>query len=483
MAGVDALKNADIVVYDRLVNPRLLAYAPPEADKIFAGKASGNHTFSQDVINSLLVDYALSGKTVVRLKGGDPFVFGRGGEEAEALLKNDIPFLVVPGVTSAVAAPAYAGIPVTHRGISESFAVITAHEKEQLPNDFHLDAYADTLVFLMGASSLPQIVESLIASGRPGDTPMAAIQWGCWAGKQKTVVGCARDIVQKVTDAQLGSPMVIVAGKTVMLREKLRWWDNRALSGKRILVTRAKESVSSFSLALSNEGAEPIEFPVIQIVAPPDRYAALDDAISRLRSYDWLVFTSVNAVHAFWDRLMQMGGDSRVLVTLRVASVGPSTGAALRQLGIVPDFTPTVFTAEETALQFPDSPPVTSVLFPCAAEANDALPKLLRERDMSVDVVPVYETIAVGAGAEAVIQRLKEQTVDIITFTSSSTVKNFVAALGANPPSLENIEIACIGPVTAQTVRELFQREPDIIAEDYTIPGLIDALKAAYAAD
>jgi uroporphyrinogen III methyltransferase/synthase len=495
IAGANALAKADVVVYDRLAHPNLLALAPPDSEKIYVGKTSGSHTLSQTGINRLLIQLARSGKTVARLKGGDPFVFGRGGEEALALTAAGIPFRIIPGVTSALAAPAYAGIPVTHRGIANSFAVITGHEHENAPmrqteggeelrdegeTRFHLDASADTLVFLMGAANLPAIVSSVLESGRSMDTPAAVIQWGTWAGRQKVVSGNLGDIAEKVDAACLTSPVTIIVGETARLREQIRWWDNLPLSGKRVIVTRSRESASSLADALYDAGAEPIEYPVIQIVAPPDRFEALDSALARLRSFDWIVFTSANAVRAFWDRLTALVGDSRVLVSLKIAAVGPATGSALKQIGIIPDFTPTVFTSEETAKQFPEDPLCRNILFPCAAEAGDMLPALLAERHFDVEIAPVYQTIPAGIGVERIIERLNEGSVDIVTFTSSSTVKNFAASLGAEPPSLKHVDIACIGPVTAQTVSEIFHREPDIVAEEYTIAGLMEALVKAY---
>lgn len=495
MAGAQALRRCDVVVYDRLAHPSLLKLAPPDAEKIYVGKKADKHAKTQDEINAILVEQATAGRTVVRLKGGDPFVFGRGGEEAEYLRDHDVPYIVIPGVTSAIAAAAYAGIPVTHRDVASSFAVITGHERDDSglsgtrPGGTSegrrrwdkIAHAADTLVFLMGIENLTEIVDRLIENGRSGDTPVAVVRWGTWAGRQQTLVGKLSDIVERVRDAGFTAPAVTIVGEVANLRQRMRWWDNRPLSGKRVVVTRAREQASSLVDILRDEGAEPIEFPVIQTVAPSDHYQALDEALARLKSYDWIIFTSVNAVNAFWDRLLHKGGDARVLHNTRIAAVGATTEDALRAIGIVADFVPTGFTGEEIARQLPEATGAKHVLIPRAAEGGDALPDLLIERGMLVDIVAVYETVVDGSGADLVRARIEDGTVDTITFTSSSTVKNFVTALGPIPPSIAGITIACIGPSTAATVRELFQREPDIIAEEYTISGLLEALRKAAA--
>ncbi|HEY3328536.1 MAG TPA: uroporphyrinogen-III C-methyltransferase [Capsulimonadaceae bacterium] len=494
LAGSEALQRADVVVYDRLAHPSLLKLAPVESEKIYVGKVSDKHAKTQDEINVILVEQAALGHTVVRLKGGDPFVFGRGGEEAEYLRANDIPFVIVPGITSSIAAAAYAGIPVTHRDLASSFAVITGHERsdgresaERAPGGAEgrrqwdkIAHAADTLVFLMGVENLSEIVTKLIENGRPSTTPIALVRWATWAGKQATLVGTLADIVEKVRDAKFTAPAVTIVGDVVTMRDRIRWWDNRPLSGKRVIVTRAREQASGLVDVLRNEGAEPIEFPVIQIAPPPDHYKALDEAIEKLAEYEWIVFTSVNGVTAFWERLAFAELDTRALAGARVAAVGTATADALLDYGIAADFVPTVFLGEEIANQLPDTDAGKKILVPRALEANEALPTILAERGFDVDIVPAYETIVDGRGVEEIRERLLEGTVDIVTFTSSSTVKNFVTALGATPPPMADVALACIGPSTAATVRELFQREPDILAEEYTIAGLVEALRKAY---
>jgi len=493
VAGAKALSKADVVVYDRLAHPSLLKLAPADSTKVYVGKAADKHAKTQDEINAILVEHASNGCTVARLKGGDPFVFGRGGEEADYLRDNNISFVIIPGVTSAIAAPAYAGIPVTHRDVASSFAVITGHERDDAGLSGSRQAgaaegrrrwekianAADTLVFLMGVENLSEIVARLIENGREPGTPVAVIQWGTWAGRQKTVTSTLAQLVDVVRTAGLTAPAVTVVGEVANLRDRMRWWDNRPLSGKRVVVTRAREQSSSLVDLLRDEGAEPIEFPVIRIVAPPDHYKALDDAMGRINEYDWIVFTSANGVRAFWERLLQKGRDVRLLHDTGIAAIGAATADALREIGLVADFVPTVFTGAEIARQLPEVTGAKRVLIPRALEGGDDLPQMLSERGLEVDVIPVYETVLDLSGVNDVRARLLEGTVDIVTFTSSSTVKNFVTALGPTPPPMAGVALACIGPTTATTVRELFQREPDILAQEYTIAGLVEALRAA----
>lgn len=494
VAGADALQQADVVVYDRLAHPSLLALAPADVERIYVGKQADQHALTQDKINGLLYKHALEGRTVVRLKGGDPFVFGRGGEEAEYLLEREIPVEIVPGVTSAIAAPAYAGIPVTHREVASSFAVITGHERQDSDESGtrepgaaeerrrwdRLAHAADTLVFLMGVQSLPEIIENLVRNGRAVETPVALVRWGSWPGRQETLVGTLGDIVQKVQDAGFKAPAVTVVGDVVGYRDKLRWWDIQPLSGKRIVVTRAREQASALTRRLGEAGAEAIEFPVIKVAPPPDGYAALDRAIAQLAEYRWIVFTSVNGVLAFRDRLAHAGLDTRVLGGAKVAAVGPVSADSLLAMGIRADFVPSSFTGEDVAREFPADVSGAHILIPRALEAGESLPEILSQRGALVDVVPAYETVLDKENEGEIRRRLSEGTVDAITFTSSSTVKNFVTALGPEPPSLAHVAIACIGPTTAQTARELFQREPDILADEFTIAGLVEALQRYY---
>ena len=305
VGGADALKRADVVVYDRLAHPALLDYARPDAERVYVGKQADKHAMKQDDINALLAERAGQGKTVARLKGGDPFVFGRGGEEAEYLRERGIAFVIIPGVTSAIAAPAYAGIPVTHRDAASSFAVITGHERDdgresgtRLPGQaegrrrWDKIAYAaDTLLFLMGVENLAEITGQLLTHGRAADTPVALVRWGTWAGQQETLVGTLGDIEEKVRLAQFKAPAVTIVGEVVKLRETLRWFDIGPLAGKRVVVTRAREQASEFAEKLRAKGAEPVEFPLIRIASPADGYAELDAAIVKLGTYDWICFS------------------------------------------------------------------------------------------------------------------------------------------------------------------------------------------------
>jgi uroporphyrinogen III methyltransferase/synthase len=498
MRGLERLRAADVIVYDRLAHPALLDYARPDAEKIYVGKASAHHALKQPEINALLIDRAKQGRTVARLKGGDPFVFGRGGEEAEACREAGVPFEIVPGVTSAIAAPAYAGIPVTHRDAASSFAVITGHERddrresgEREPgaaegrrNWATIAHAADTLVFLMGVEALPEIAARLQAHGRSPETPVALVQWGTWP-QQRVVTGTLATIVEAAQQADLKPPAVCVVGEVVRLRERLRWADDpatRPLFGKRIVVTRAREQASALSSLLREKGADPIEFPMIQIVPLPDT-AELDAALRRLPAYAWVVFTSANAVPMVAARLEALGGDARAFGTAKVAAIGPATAEALRRhLGLRADFVPSEAVAESVLAEWPESDMAGKrILIPRAAEARELLPERLADMGAQVDVVPVYRAVLDGAEADALRARLEAGEIDFVTFTSSSTVKNFAQALVGEaterlPELLGTAQIAAIGPITAETVRQ-FGLTPQIVAEEHTIPGLVTALE------
>ena len=495
VGGAEALRAAEVVVYDRLAHPKLLDYARADAERVYVGKQADRHAMKQDDINALLADRAQEGKTVARLKGGDPFVFGRGGEEAEYLRERGVPFVVIPGVTSAVAAPAYAGIPVTHRDAASSFAVITGHERDdaresgtRAPGQAEgrrrwdqIAHAADTLLFLMGVENLDEIAGQLQAHGRSPETPVALVRWGTWAGQQETLVGTLGDIVEKVRAAGFQAPAVTVVGEVVRLRAKLRWFDAGPLAGKRIIVTRAREQASEFAEKLRARGAEPIEFPLIQIVPPSDGYAALDDAVVRAGTYDWLCFASAPAVHTFCDRLAQAGQDARALATARIAAVGPATAAALAARGLVADFQPQATTGAGMGAELPGEVGENNILVPRAREGDEGLVEALTARGAAVDAVTAYENILDGAEAEEVRERFQLGTIDAVTFTSSSTVKNFVAALDGTPLP-ECVVVACIGPSTAKTAQEILGREPEVVAAEHTTGGLIAALEGFYSA-
>ncbi|MDP3879480.1 MAG: uroporphyrinogen-III C-methyltransferase [Dehalococcoidales bacterium] len=477
--GLDCLAQAEVIVYDRLLDERLLDSASPEAERIYVGKSASQHSKTQDEINRLLVQKAGEGKVVVRLKGGDPFVFGRGGEEAAVLVDKQLPFEVVPGVTSAVAVPAYAGIPVTHRGLASSFAVITGHEdpaKAVSSIDWaKLATAVDTLVFLMGMENLPQIVARLVEHGRPADTPVAVIEQGTRPG-QKTAVGSLADIVDRVTEQSLRPPAVIVVGEVVGLREKLRWFDNRPLFGKRVLVTRARHQASALSRLLTERGAQPVELPAIDIQAAFNS-DELDRAILQLKQYQWLVFTSVNGVEAFFQRLHALNLDSRSLGGLKVGVIGPATAGALALKGIVPDYMPEVYTGQG----FVNGLKKLEVggqrfLLPRADIADKELVEGLMKLGAEAREIAAYRTLpAVDAIARA-RQMLSDGEIDVITFTSSSTVSNLVTAFQGEPPPVNGAKVACIGPKTAETAVSKGLKV-DILAREQTIPGLVTAIE------
>ncbi len=475
--GLECLTRADVIVYDRLLDDRLLE-ACPEAERIYVGKAAGQHTRKQDEINQLLVAKAQEANVVVRLKGGDPFVLGRGGEEAEALARNDIPFEVVPGISSAVAVPAYAGIPVTHRELASSFAVITGHEAPGKSSSNiaweKLATGVDTLVFLMGMHNLPEIVEQLLAHGRPAGTPVAVIKDGT-TPTQKTIVGSLADIAVKVKKHGLRPPAVLVVGEVVRLREKLRWFDNRPLFGKRILVTRARHQASALSRLLSERGAQPVELPVIDIKSVPDT-GELNRAISNLENYQWLVFTSVNGVEAFFQLLYNRKLDARALKNLKVVAIGPATAGILEKKGIIPDYLPDVYTSESLVAGLRNQDIAGHrFLLPRADIADKELAEGITQLGAEVHEVAAYITVPAIDGISRAKQMLLSGEIDIITFTSSSTVSNLVAAL-EDIRQINSARVACIGPKTADTAAGAGLKV-DIIASEQTIPGLVAAIE------
>jgi uroporphyrinogen III methyltransferase / synthase len=481
--GQAALGRAEVLVYDRLVAPELLELAPAEAERVYVGKAPGRHTLRQEEINALLVERARAGRVVVRLKGGDPFVFGRGGEEAAALAAVGIPFEVVPGITAAVAVAAYAGIPVTHRAVASSFAVATGQEGEargpqRLAYD-RLAGAADTLVLLMGVERLPTIVAELLAAGRPPETPVAVIEAGTLP-EQRTVVGTLADVVERVQAAALRPPAVTVVGAVVGLREQLRWFDRRPLFGRRVLVTRTRAQASTLVERLRALGARPVELPTIAI-RPPESYAALDAALRelpRVGGERWVLFTSANGVEAVFARLEALGLDARVFGGARLGAIGPATAAALRRGGLRADYAPgeaisSAILADFQARDLHDA----WVLLPRADIAPPDLAEGLAARGATVRNVVAYRTVAAdGLGSDA-RRLLADGAVDTACFTSSSTVRNLVAALDGDAALLAPLTVACIGPTTAATARELGVRV-DIVASEHTVDGLVEALVA-----
>jgi uroporphyrinogen III methyltransferase / synthase len=472
--GVECLRRADVVVYDRLIAPALLDYAPADAEKIYVGKASSDHTLPQNEINALLIEKARAGKIVARLKGGDPFVFGRGGEEALALADAGIAFEVVPGISSAIAAPAYAGIPVTHRGVAASFTVATGHLRDD--NGLTSSSQFPTTIFLMGVENLESVVASLLGMGRAANTLAALVRWGT-TPQQQTVVGNLGNIVELSRD--LKPPAVLIVGDVVDLREKLQWFEGRPLFGKQILVTRAREQASELSWQLAELGAEPIEFPVIQI-EPLKDYLQLDAALAQ--KHNWVIFTSVNGVKSVWKRLTAHGRDARAFAGARLAAIGPATAEELARHGLRAEFVPREYLAEAILEQIGDIAG-QRILLPRTDIAPETLARGLRERGAIVDEVMAYRTVMTDSShplAQHIRALLEHDGIDIITFTSSSTVRGLVAALNHKSEIINlKSKIACIGPITAKTAQELGLRV-DVIAEEYTIQGLVNALAAFY---
>jgi len=485
LRGKECLEQADVVLYDYLANPALLTHVPDHAERVYVGRRGKGKYPEQESINRLLIERARAGKVVVRLKGGDPFVFGRGGEEAEVLASGGIEFEVVPGVTAAVAVPAYAGIPVTHRTLASTLTIVTGHEDPEKPSTAlewpRLATSQGTLVFLMGMKNLSAIVTNLMAEGRPASTPVAIIRWGTRA-VQHTVVGTLADITEKAEAAQMEPPTVIVVGEVVRLRPQLNWFEQRPLFGKRVLMTRAKEQAGDLAARLASYGAEPVESPTITIVPPVD-WTAVDRAISEIGTYDWVIFTSVNGVDRFMTRLLARGLDSRCLAGRRLCCIGPRTAQELERFGLRADVVPTDYQAEGVleVLKQQDLSRVR-VLIPRAEVARELLPDELRGCGARVDVVPVYRTLIPTQDAEGWRQALMDRRIHIVTFTSSSTVRNFVAMLGGIEtvqPLMRSVTIACIGPITAKTVEE-YGLTVSIMPRENTIPALVDAIAHHY---
>jgi len=478
--GMECIQRANVLVYDRLVNPELLNYASQDCELIYVGKSPDRHTLRQEEINQLLVDKAKEKGVVTRLKGGDPFVFGRGGEEGETLRENGVPFEVVPGISSSIAAPAYAGIPVTHRNVATSFAVITGHEDptkgESSINWQNLAQGVDTLVFLMGVGTLPNTVANLIKYGKKPTTPVALVRWGT-TKNQRTLVGTLENIVDLVKENGFTSPAVTIVGEVVNLRDTLKWFEEQPLFGKKVVVTRARAQASDLTNALNQLGAQVIEFPTIEI-QPPESYSQLDQAIEEIESYDWIVFTSVNGVDYFTDRLITKDHDWRDLKGIKICAIGPQTAERLSSLGLQIDFVPPEYRAEgiieglkERGIEG------KKILLARAAVARDILPEELAKLGAQVTVAPTYQTVVPEPTPEEIVAI--SETVDLITFTSSSTVKNFKKLWDKKTEAFSGSLIAAIGPITANTAKEEGFKV-DIEATEYTIHGLVQAILAYY---
>jgi uroporphyrinogen III methyltransferase / synthase len=489
--GKSLLERAEVVVYDYLASKKLLKHAPQGAELIYVGKKGGvKHTFTQEEINKILVDHALAGKMVVRLKGGDPFIFGRGGEEVEELHEAGVPFEVVPGVTSATAAATYAGIPITHRNYTASVSFITGHEdpsKENSNIDWSkLATGAGTLVIYMGIKNLPIIVANLIKYGRSPKTPVAVVRWAS-TPEQRSVVGTLETITQVVADAGIKPPALIIVGEVVTLRETIDWYEKRPLFNKKIVVTRTREQASELVAGLEEFGANCLEYSTIHI-KPVESYAVLDSELERLDEYHWILFTSLNGVKYFFERLYSKGMDARDLKGPDLAVVGKSTADFLLHYGLNADLIPSTFTGEGLAEALLDQGVEgRNILIPRALLGREILPETLRGAGAQVTIAPVYENCPAEGDKESLREELQNGDVKMITFTSSSTVRNFLTMVDAENQEelqkiLAGIKIAAIGPITGKTITDK-GLQVDVMPNEYTIPGLIQAIVDYYSGE
>jgi uroporphyrinogen III methyltransferase/synthase len=474
------IERAEVLVYDYLCNPAMLQWAPETAEIIYAGKKAGTHTLEQDEINALLVARASQGKQVVRLKGGDPFLFGRGGEEAQALAAARIPFEVVPGVTSAIAAPAYAGIPVTHRGMTSHVTFFTGHEnpaKTESSIDFEaLAKLGGTQVMLMGVERIEAIARQMMGHGVRPDLPVALIRWGT-TGRQEVIRGPLQDIAQQVEAKRFAPPAIAVFGEVVSLGEELQWQDKRPLSGRRIVVTRTRKQAGALSDQLRELGAEVIEMPTIRI-EPPSDLRAFAELVQDAHGYDWIVFTSANGVTAFFEMFYKLYDDARDIGAARIAAIGPATAQKVRDFHLKVDLQPDEFVAEAVVREFKKEGDIENlrILIARAEEARDLLPKEFGALGAIVDVAFAYRTVAETSDRTEARSRLVAEGADMITFTSSSTVENFLA-LGLPWPA--GMAVASIGPITSKTARDR-GLTIGVEATRYDIPGLVDAIRRFY---
>ena len=481
LRAAEVLESAEVLLYDALAGDAIVALAPVACERIYVGKRAGEHAMPQDEIERLTIAKARAGCRVVRLKGGDPFIFGRGGEEAQALVASGVPFEIVPGVSSSYAAPAYAGIPVTHREYAASFTVATGHEdpgKAVSSLDWaKLADPARTLVLLMATANLREIARELIAHGLAPQTPAAVVQDGT-RPSQRTVLGRLDSIADDVAAAEIGAPAVVVIGGVAALRTQLRWFDSGVLFGKRVLITRAGEQSGEFARALLARGAQPVLAPVIAI-APVDDANAAERAFQELSSYAWLIFTSQNGVDAFFARLAARQGDARSIGRAKVAAIGERTAARLRTCGVIADLVPAEFISEEVAREvIARSSAGDRILLYRAQEARDVLPQMLEDAGLDVTIVAAYTTVIPPDADFA----SKVSEADVLTFTSASTVRGFVALLGdiAASQAASGKCVACIGPITASAAAQA-GLNVDVVAPVHTTAGLLDALEIYYA--
>jgi uroporphyrinogen III methyltransferase/synthase len=473
----ECIERADVIVCDHLANPEMLGWARDEAEIIYAGKKAREHALKQEEINKLLVEKAREGKHVVRLKGGDPFVFGRGAEEAKAIVDAGVDFEIVPGITSAIAGPAYAGIPVTHRAENSHVTFFTGHEdpsKEKTAIDYAaLAKLGGTQVMLMGLERIDAVTREMLANGVRPDLPVALVRWAT-TGRQQTLVGNLKNIAQRAVEAEFEAPVVAVFGDVVELRKDLKWHEDRPLSGKRIVVTRTRKQAGALSNQLRALGADVFELPIIRIEPPPD-LRAFGELVQDAHQYDWIVFTSPNGVDAFFEMFFKLYSDAREIGAAKIAAIGPATAQRVRDFHLYVDLQPEEFVAEAVVRAFQRQGGVENlrILIARAEKARDVLPNELSRLGAIVDEAFAYRTVPETRDVTGARRRLLEEGADLITFTSSSTVENFLA-LGLPWP--KGMQVASIGPITSKTATD-HGLKIDIEARRYDIEGLVEAIR------
>jgi uroporphyrinogen III methyltransferase/synthase len=477
LRAVELMQSADLVAIDALVSKEISALVPPQTEVVHVGKRSSAHTLPQDQINQLLIDEAKKGKRVVRLKGGDPFVFGRGGEEAEDLVAAGVEFEVVPGISSSIAGPAYAGIPVTHRSHATSLTLVTGHESEGTTgiNWAVLAKLNGTIVFMMGFANLPLIVKKLTEFGMPASKPAAVISKAT-TPEQRTVVGTLETIEKRAIEASLATPALIVVGDVVKLHETINWFETKPLFGKRVVVTRAREQASGLKRMLEDSGAQVLQFPTIEI-GPPESMTSLDRVIDARSDYNWLVFSSTNGVKFFFERLAQKGKDARSLAGRMIAAVGDTTAAELRQHGVNPDLVPDKFQLIALLPHFEGDQSGVRFGVIRAAEGKDDLIEALKKRGAEVDLAVAYETRAADFDIAELQEWIANDAIDAVTFTSGSTVDHFFAKLTPEERTKVNARavLASIGPVTSEAIRR-YGKSPEVEAANASVQSLHDAV-------
>ena len=478
--AAELIAAADLIAVDALVSKEITSSFPPDAEVVYVGKRASAHTLPQDKINQLLIDQAIKGKTVVRLKGGDPFVFGRGGEEAEELVAAGLPVEIVPGISSSIAGPAYAGIPVTHRSYATSLTLVTGHESDESTGiDWPVVARLQgTIVFMMGFGNLAMIVRKLIENGMPSTRPVAVVSKAT-TREQRTVAGTLANIEGRIAKANLPTPALIVVGEVVKMHDVINWFETKPLFGKRVIVTRAREQASELKKSLEDAGAQVLQFPTIEI-APPESYDSLDRIIDAISDYQWIIFTSPNGVRSFFERLRENGDDARSLAGVMVAAVGDTTANDLRAHGIIPDLVPEKFQSSALLpLLDADQKGIRTAVIR-AEEGREELIDELRRRGGEVDLGIAYRTIAADYDIDELRRLIAENAIDAVTFTSASTVDHFLGKLSAEERSKISSRaiLASIGPTTTEAIKR-YGRGPDVEAKNATIAALLDAVTNA----